>query len=99
MNQVKFQVEGVDGDFVVDADEAATYKTVKAFAMSTKRPSEYYMALERMYMGKDEEYGERVGLENMNKLNNAAFEAVVGARQAKKSSDSSETSKSIATKS
>lgn len=76
MKSVKFQVEGVEGDFFVDADALNDYKTMKALALADKRPSGLYEALEKIYMGKDEEYAERVGgMSNLEKLNNAAAEA------------------------
>jgi hypothetical protein len=76
MKSVKFQVEGVEGDFFVDADALNDYKTMKALALADKRPSGLYEALEKIYMGKDEEYAERVGgMNNLEKLNNAAAEA------------------------
>lgn len=76
MKSVKFQVEGVEGDFFVDADALNDYKVMKALALADKRPSGLYEALEKIYMGKDEEYAERVGgMSNLEKLNNAAAEA------------------------
>lgn len=73
MNKVKFQVDGVDGDFYCDADELRSYRTVKQLAMSEENPAGMFHALERIYMGNDEEYVERVGgLENLPKLNDAA---------------------------
>lgn len=77
MKQVKFSVDGVKGEFFVDADELNNYRTMKALAFGTKNPVGMYEALERIYMGHDEEYVERVGgLGNVEKLNNAAAEAV-----------------------
>ena len=77
MKQVKFTVEGVKGDFFVDADELNNYRTMKALAFGPKNPAGMYEALERIYMGNDEEYVERVGgLENVEKLNEAAAAAV-----------------------
>lgn len=76
MKSVKFQVEGFEGDFFVDADALNDYKTMKALALADKRASGLYEALEKIYMGKDEEYAERVcGMNNLEKLNNAAAEA------------------------
>lgn len=61
MKEVKFSVEGVEGDFFVDADCFKDYKTMKAIALGEKNPAAMYEAYERLYMGKDEEYAERVG--------------------------------------
>jgi hypothetical protein len=86
MNQVKFKVDGVDGDFFCDADQLTSYRTVKQLAFSEENPAGMFHALERIYMGNDEEYVERVGgMENLSKLNDAATEAV----KAKNSSASS----------
>lgn len=77
MNQVKFTVEGVKGEFFVDADELNSYRNMKAMAFGAKNPTAMYEAMERIYMGKDEEYAERVGgMDGMEKLNSAAAEAV-----------------------
>ena len=90
MNQVKFQVEGVEGDFFCDADQLMSYRTLKQFAFSDKNPAGFFDALERVYMGRDEEYVERVGgMDGLAKLNDAATEAV----KAKNSSASSRASK------
>lgn len=76
MNQVKFQVEGVDGDFFVDADEMKNYRTVKAFALSEKQAAPMFEALERVFVGHDEEYVDRVGgVDNLASLLDAAAEA------------------------
>ena len=81
MKEIKFQVEGVEGDFFVDADAFNTYSVVKALALGEKNPVAMYEALEKIYMGNDEEYADRVGgLANMDKLNNAAIEAVGNAK-------------------
>lgn len=77
MKEVKFQVEGVEGDFFVDKDALNDYRTVKAFAMAEKNPTGFYLAMEKIYMGNDEDYVERVGgLDSISKLNDAAAEAV-----------------------
>lgn len=77
MKQVKFNVEGVKGDFFVDADALNDYRVLKALAFSSKNPAGFYEALEKIYMGNDEEYVERVGgISNLEKLNDAAAEAV-----------------------
>lgn len=95
MNQVKFQIEGVDGDFFCDADELTSYRTVKQLALSEENPAGMFHALERIYMGNDEEYVERVGgLENLSKLNDAATQAA----KAKNSSGSSRASKGTGAK-
>lgn len=76
MNQVKFQVEGVEGAFFVDADEMKNYRTVKAFALSEKQAAPTFEALERVFMGHDEEYVDRVGgVDNLASLLDAAAEA------------------------
>lgn len=81
MNEVKFKVEGVKGEFFVDADALADYKTAKALALAEKNPAGMYEALERIYMGHDEEYVERVGgVNGMEKLNGAAITAVNAAK-------------------
>lgn len=90
MNQVEFQVEGIEGDFICDADELKSYRTLKQLSLSEKRPDGLFEALERIYMGKDEEYAERVGgFENLHMLNDAATEAA----KAKNSQGSSRASK------
>lgn len=91
MNQVKFQIEGVEGDFFVDADELNNYRTIKQLSFSEKNPSGMFEAMERIYMGHDEEYANRVGgMDELGKLNDAAVTAV----NAKKASVSSHASKS-----
>ena len=76
MKSVKFHVEGVEGDFFVDADALNNYSTMKALALADKNPAGLYSALEKIYMGNDEEYAERVGgMKGLEKLNNAAAEA------------------------
>lgn len=79
MKEIKFQIEGVDGDFFVDADEVRAYSTCKAMALADKNPAAFYQAMERIYMGHDEEYAERVScIENgIAVLNDAAAEAVL----------------------
>ncbi len=80
MNQVKFHVDGVEGEFFVDKDAINNYKNMKALALADKNPAGFYAALEAIYMGKDEEYVDRVGgMEGLEKLNNAAAEAVAAA--------------------
>lgn len=82
MKEIKFHVEGIDGDFFVDADEVKSYRTCKAMALADKNPSAFYAAMERIYMGRDEEYADRVsGLENgLAALNDAAAEAVTSVK-------------------
>lgn len=76
MKEVKFQVEGVEGDFFVDADEMKNYRTVKAFALSEKYAGPMFEALERVFMGHDEEYVDRIGgVDNLASLLDAAAEA------------------------
>ena len=95
MNQVKFQVEGVEGDFFCDADQLTSDRTLKQFALADKYPAGMFEALERVYMGNDEEYVERVGgFDNLAALNDAATKAV----KAKNSSGSSRASKGTGTK-
>ncbi|HJI81588.1 MAG TPA: hypothetical protein OIM20_07680 [Eggerthellaceae bacterium] len=77
MKEIKFQVEGIDGDFFVDADALNDYRTVKAFALSEKNPAGFYEAMEKIYMGNDADYVERVGgMDHLADLNDAAAEAV-----------------------
>lgn len=77
MKEVKFNVEGVKGDFFVDADELNSYRTMKSLALGEKHPAEMYEAISRIYMGNDEEYVDRVGgMNSLPKLNEAAVAAV-----------------------
>ncbi len=76
MKKIKFQVEGVEGDFFVDSDEMKSYKTVKAFALSEQNAAPMFEAMERVFMGHDEEYVDRVGgMDNIGSLVDAAAEA------------------------
>lgn len=76
MKEIKFQVEGVEGDFFVDSDEMKSYKTVKAFALSEQNAAPMFEAMERVFMGHDEEYVDRVGgMDNIGSLVDAAVEA------------------------
>ena len=76
MDKVKFSVEGVGGEFECDADSLRDYRTLKQFALADKNPAGLFEALERVYMGRDEEYVERVGgMDGLAKLNDAAVEA------------------------
>lgn len=95
MRQVKFRVDGVDGDFLCDADELTNYHTIKQILRSGTNPLGLLEAVERVFMGKDEEYVDRVGgVGEMRRLVDAAMEAV----NAKNSSASSRASKSTGTK-
>ena len=95
MNQVKFEVEGVEGDFFCDADQLMNYRTIKQLVFADINPTGMFQALERIYMGNDEEYVERVGgMDGLAKLNDAATEAV----KAKNSSGSSRSSRGTGTK-
>lgn len=95
MNQVKFEVEGVEGDFFCDADQLMNYRTIKQLVFADINPTGMFQALERIYMGNDEEYVERVGgMDNLPKLNDAATAAV----KAKNSSASSRASKGTGAK-
>jgi len=90
MREVKFSVEGIEGEFSCDADQLTDYKTVKALACFAENPAGAFHAMERIYMGNDEEYMERVGgFGNMALLNDAATEAA----KANNSSASSPASK------
>lgn len=76
MKKVAFKVSGVEGEFACDADELTSYRTVKQFALGEEDPAGLFKALERVYMGRDEEYAERVGgMDNLGMLNDAAIEA------------------------
>lgn len=90
MDRVEFTVEGVEGEFTCDADEMRSYKTIKQLALGDEDLGGMFRAMERIYMGHDEEYVERVGgFERAGRLNSAATEAV----RAKNSSGSSRASK------
>lgn len=76
MRKVEFTVEGVKGRFACDADELESYKTIKQFARGEEDPAGLFDAIERVYMGHDEEYVERVGgMTGLGRLNDAAVEA------------------------
>lgn len=91
MREVKFQVEGVDGEFRCDADALTDYRTIKQLALAERDLGGMFEALERVYMGHDVEYVERVGgMERLEALNDAALEAA----KAKKPSASSRASRS-----
>ena len=61
MTEIKFSVDGVDGEFAADLDELKSYKTVKQFARSETDPAGMMDAMERIFMGRDEEYIEALG--------------------------------------
>lgn len=95
MKKVKFNVDGVEGDFFCDFDQMTSYSTLKQLACSDENPAGMFHAMERIYMGNDDEYVERVGgMANLAKLNDAATEAV----KAKNSSASSRASKGTGAK-
>ena len=95
MTEVKFTVDGIDDEFSCDADELRSYRTLKQFALSEKNPAGLFEALERVYMGRDEEYVDRIGgMDNLGKLNDSAVEAA----KAKNSSASSRASKGTGAK-
>ncbi|QWT18096.1 hypothetical protein KPC83_02915 [Collinsella sp. zg1085] len=76
MDKISFTVEGIEGKFYCDADELKSYKTMKQLALSEKHPDGLFEAVERIYMGHDEDYVERVGgFTGLAKLNDAALEA------------------------
>lgn len=77
MTEIKFSVDGVDGEFAADLDELKSYKTVKQFARSETDPAGMMDAMERIFMGRDEEYIEALGgtSYDMRRLCDAAFEA------------------------
>lgn len=76
MHKVKFTVPGIDGNFEADADELHSYRTIKQLALADEDLPGMLHALERIYMGKDVEYVDRMGgLDGLGKLNDAAVEA------------------------
>lgn len=90
MNKVEFTVEGVEGCFVCDSDEVRSYKTAKELAKSDKDFSLAFDVMERVFIGNDEKYIERMGgdVERIQDLLSAAIKAC----GAKNSSASSQTS-------
>lgn len=89
MRRITFTVEGVDGEFACDADEIRNYRTIKQIARLESDPAGFFSALERIYMGMDEEYVERVGgFEHIGSLNDAAALAA-GSKNSLASSDAS----------
>ena len=61
MKEITFTVDGVDGEFVCDADELKSYKTAKQLARADEDFSLSFDVMERVFMGNDEEYIERLG--------------------------------------
>lgn len=94
MNKVKFTVESVEGEFFCDADEIRSYKTAKQLVNSDKDASLAFDVMERVFMGNDEEYVERIGgdVEDIQKLLAAAVEAC-GAKNSKASPSTSKSTK------
>ncbi len=94
MNEVAFEIDGVE--LVADYDELTSYKTNKQFARSESDPAGMFEAYERVFAGRDEEYAEALGgsVEAIGRMMRGAFEAA----KAKKSQDSSETSKATETR-
>lgn len=76
MTEIKFSVDGVDGEFAADLDELKSYKTVKQFARSETDPAGMMDAMERIFMAR-REYIEALGgtSYDMRRLCDAAFEA------------------------
>nr|WP_314638656.1 hypothetical protein [uncultured Olsenella sp.] len=87
MREVKFTIDG-HGEFACDADELSSYKTAKQLVRADESASPAFDVMERVFMGRDEEYVERLGggISCMATLLGAALEAA----QAKKSSPSSD---------
>ena len=78
MKEITFTVDGVDGEFVCDADELKSYKTAKQLARADEDFSLSFDVMERVFMGNDEEYIERLGgsVDRLNDLLAAALDAV-----------------------
>ena len=76
---VSFEFEGKT--FECDPKACHDYKVVKAMAKYESDPAGYFAAIERVLMGRDEEYAEMLGgdMKDLEKLVMAAFE-VVGAK-------------------
>ncbi len=95
MTETEFTVPGVEGAFLCDADELKSYRTIKQLAMADCDVAGFFEAMGRIYMGRDEEYVERVGgFDKAGALNDAAAEAA----KAKNSRPSSGSSKDTAAK-
>ena len=93
MKEITFTVDGVDGEFVCDADELKCSKTAKQLARADDDFSLSFDVMERVFMGRDEDYIERLGgsVDCLNGLLAAALDAV--GEDAKNSSASPRTSK------
>ncbi len=91
MDEIRFAVEGVEGEFTADYAELTSYRTNKQFANGARDTAGMFDAFERVFAGHDEEYVERVGgsVSDVHKLMEAAFEAA----KAKNSQASSLTSR------
>lgn len=78
MAKVVFSIDGVKGDFACESKEFESYKTLKALSSFGKDPQGFFDAVERIYMGRDEEYVGRLGggMDALTKLNDAAALAV-----------------------
>lgn len=77
MKKVKFTVDGYEGDFVCDADEVKSYRTAKQLIKAQEDAGLAFDVMERIFMGHDEEYVDRVGgeVDDISKLLAAAVEA------------------------
>lgn len=93
MKEITFTIPDIEGEFVCDADELKSYKTAKQLARADEDFSLSFDVMERVFMGNDEEYIERLGgsVDCLNGLLAAALDAV--GEDAKNSSASSQTSK------
>lgn len=93
---VKFTVPGIEGEFEVDEKAATSYRVLKRMAQGDERPAGVFEAVEALFPGNDEKYMDRLGgsADDLEKLVNAAFEAV----KAKNSRASSPTSNGTAAK-
>lgn len=60
MDKRKFEIDGVPGEFYCDVDELKSYSTVKHLALGEADPAGMFEAIERVYMGNDEEYVDRI---------------------------------------
>ena len=93
MREIVFTIPDVEGEFSCDADEVKSYKTSKQLARGNEDPSGVFDVMERIFMGRDEDYIERLGgsVDCLNGLLAAALDAV--GEDAKNSSASPRTSK------
>lgn len=60
MTEVTFTVDGY-GEFACDADEVKSYRVLKKLARSDEDPSNVFDVMEDVFMGRDEEYIDRMG--------------------------------------